>query len=149
MSEKLPTFPERIRHSLQRPDLHFVRQSGVLATLKDDKMAILHGESRSESEGALPVFALGGGGSLAVPTGRVFVRFAEGENVARRAKDIADAGYEIEESPSYAPQAAWLRARSGDTVEALRGVAILERLAGIENVEPQMLMEAERKDDAR
>lgn len=53
--------------------------------------------------------------------------------------------YELVESLAYAPQAAWLRAPSGDMADALAGLSRLEQLPDIENVEPQMLLESVRR----
>lgn len=52
---------------------------------------------------------------------------------------------ELVESLAYVPQAAWLRAPSGDIAAALAGLSRLEQLADVENVEPQMLMESVRR----
>jgi len=87
-----------------------------------------------------PVYALGPSGGRAIPTGQVLVRFKAGVKPSDREGDIRGAGYEIDEVLRYAPEAAWLRSRSGDIVEALSGIEKLERLPDVENVEPQMLM---------
>jgi hypothetical protein len=92
-----------------------------------------------------PIYAQqsgGSAGSMAVPTGRVFIRFADAVKVADRETQIHDAGYEIDQKLDYAPNAAWLRARSGNIADALNGIATLAKLADVENVEPQLLMQA-------
>jgi hypothetical protein len=88
---------------------------------------------------ATPVYALQPDGSPAVPTGQIFVRFKEGTSAEEHRPDIEAAGYEIARLVSYAPQAAWLRARSGKVADALGNVKTLEKIADLENAEPQML----------
>jgi hypothetical protein len=111
-------YPERIRASLKQPHLEYVKQKG---------------------EALQPSYELPGGGVAASPTGRILVRFANADTMEKRRKDIEAAGYVIDEILSYAPQAAWVRAASGDAGEGLSGVTKLEAIAGIEEVEPQML----------
>ena len=74
-----------------------------------------------------------------VPSGRVFVRFAPAVTAASRRAELLKAGYRIVALPSYAPQAAWLEAADDVVAHALQGVARLEALADVENVEPQWL----------
>jgi hypothetical protein len=78
---------------------------------------------------------------LAVPTGRVFVRFRESVVAADRIAAIRSAGFSVTELVPYAPQAAWLLPMSQRVVDALIGLEALARLTDVENVEPQMLME--------
>ncbi len=92
-----------------------------------------------------PVYTLHPGGSMAVPTGQVFIRFADGVNVEERREEIETAGYKIAQKLDYAPNAAWLRASSGSIAEALSGIDKLQKLKDVENVEPQMLMHAPRR----
>ena len=118
--------------------------------LDDGAIAVFQGEPDEATEASQagdlsPVYGLQPGGVPAVPTGRVFVRFAEGVKAESRRQEIGRAGYELVESPVYAPQAAWLRARSGETADALAGIPKLEQLPDVENVEPQMLMERTRR----
>ncbi len=92
-----------------------------------------------------PVYAQqsgGAAGSMAVPTGRVFIRFADAVKVSDRETEIRTAGYELDQKLDYAPNAAWLRARSGNIADALHGIAALRKIADVENVEPQLLMQA-------
>jgi hypothetical protein len=79
---------------------------------------------------------------LAVPTGRVFIRFADDIKAGDREAEIRAAGYEVDQQVDYAPNAAWLRARSGSIADALKGIDALRKVTGVENVEPQMLMQA-------
>lgn len=85
------------------------------------------------------------GGSPAVPSGRIFIRFEDGINVADRKPEIEKAGYKIAENIAYAENAAWLSERSGSVAKALVGIEKLERINGVENVEPQMLMKRAAK----
>ena len=132
-------------------------------TFEEDAIALLQGEpepARGEADSARgeadpgvavapeklsPVYALqsgGAAGSMAVPTGRVFIRFADGVGVGNRESAIRNAGYEVDQKVDYAPNAAWLRARSGSIADALNGIETLRKIADVENVEPQMLMQA-------
>src|SRR5262245_9968887 len=92
-----------------------------------------------------PAYALGKGGALAVPTGKVFVRLAEDQKFAERAKAFRDAGYEIDQTLSYASNAGWLRPTSSSIGASLAAVGALAAIPGVENVEPQMLTKAARK----
>lgn len=92
-----------------------------------------------------PVYAQQSGGaqgSMAVPTGRVFIRFADAVKIEDRETEISNAGYELDQKLAYAPNAAWLRARSGSIADALNDIAALQKLADVENIEPQLLMQA-------
>lgn len=126
-------------------------------TFADGAIAIIKGEpdpatasagtnKAGEAQRKLsPVYAQqssGAAGSMAVPTGRVFIRFADAVKVADREKEIRSAGYEVDQRLDYAPNAAWLRARSGNIADALNGIATLGKLTDVENIEPQVLMQA-------
>ncbi len=112
-------YPDRLRASLKQPQLEYVKRKG---------------------ESLQPSYELsGGGGAPATPTGRILVRFADAAALVKGRNKIEAAGYKIEEVLSYAPQAAWVSAASGDSGEGLSGLARLEAIAGIEEVEPQML----------
>jgi hypothetical protein len=89
-----------------------------------------------------PVYRRIPGGGIAVPTGRVLVRFGEGDRADNHRAALARAGYVIETVLGYAPQAAWVRARAGGISDALRGLARLEQLPNVEGAEPQILSEA-------
>ncbi len=112
-------YPDRIRASLKQPQLQYVKR----------KAQALQN----------PTYELPGGGGPATPTGRILVRFADPAALAARRQDIESAGFKIEEVLAYAPQAAWVRAASGDTAEGLLGVGKLDAINRIEEVEPQML----------
>lgn len=94
-----------------------------------------------EAERIGPVYREQGGG-LAVPTGRVLVRFPPEDAPQAHSDALADAGFELDEVLSYAPHAAWVRPLGGDSVAALSGVEKLRSVPGVEHVEPQVLTEA-------
>lgn len=91
-----------------------------------------------------PVYTLGKGGSFAVPTGRIFVRLASGR-FEDHATDFRNAGYEIDQTISYAPSAGWVRSLSRSIASSLAHLDRLHTIPGVENVEPQMLRKAVRK----
>jgi hypothetical protein len=158
-------YPQQIRANMATSAPLYVLKSGHYAVhqrppdmpapdaallLDDGAIAVFQGEPDEAAEaaqagGLSPVYGLQPSDLPAVPTGRVFVRFAEGVKAETRRQEIDRAGYELVESPVYAPQAAWLRARSGDLADALAGIPRLEQLPDVENVEPQMLMERARR----
>ncbi|QKQ76371.1 hypothetical protein [Nostoc sp. TCL240-02] len=104
--------------------------------------AVFPGEPNQSEQGKLsPVYTIEPNGSLAVPTGLVFIRFAEGVDIESQHEAINQAGYEVVESLDYAPHAAWLRAQSGNIADAIAKIPQLEAIPKVENIEPQMLME--------
>ncbi|MBN3960776.1 hypothetical protein [Nostoc sp. NMS8] len=157
-------YPQQIRVGSGRTAVSYTRKSGYYAIhynqlnavpagailqLNNGAMsttgyayAVFSGEPNQSAKGILsPIYTLEANASLAVPTGLVFIRFAEGVDVESQREVINQAGYEIAQSLSYAPHAAWLRAKSGNIVDAIAGISQLEAIANVENVEPQMLME--------
>ena len=86
----------------------------------------------------------GGAGGLAVPTGRVFVRFADAIKIETRADELRDLGYRITQMLSYAPNAGWLEAIDGAD-SALQNIVSVEKLRDVVNVEPQLLSPRESK----
>lgn len=79
-------------------------------------------------------------GHLAVPTGKVSVRFADGTDARSRADDLKRAGFRIESVPRFAPHTAWVSTEDDDIVRALCGVARLATLRDVVHVEPQLLL---------
>ncbi len=149
----LASFPSHVRASSKTPKRVFVRRDDLYAT-SEARAKSLHNERRQVAhldgmvllkgsplphEEAHAVYA--DGAMLAVPTGKVFVRFAEGEHAVDHAQDLQRAGYEIIEVPVYAPNAAWVRARDRDPASALSHLEDLEKLPGVENVEPEFISE--------
>jgi hypothetical protein len=162
--DRFVKYPHEFRRSTQRPSIVYTRlpdhyavvyqqdteapsSEGVITTMNEDggKIEVFRAEDerkRTPSLGEIrPVYALEPGGTLAVPTGQVFIRFKEGVPVKERLREIQQADYEIAQTLEYAPHAAWLRARSGEIADALAGIQALEAIADVENVEPQMLMQ--------
>jgi len=119
--------------------------SNPVQLLNDGAIAIFEGTPDIASDRLSPVYTLAQGGSLAVPTGLVLLRLGEHIPIAERKDAVKAAGYEVAETLSYAPNAAWLRAGNGKIADALRGIKALEKIPGVENVEPQMLMAASRR----
>ncbi len=154
-------YPQRIRYGTERPEAVYARVPGYYAVhgrpsgapapgavllLEEQAIAVFEGEAEGPPAATLtPVYALEPNGPLAVPTGRVFVRFAEGVDVETRRDALHRAGYEVAQRLAYAPQAAWLRAHSGEPAHALANIPALEALPDVENVEPQMLTEPARR----
>ncbi len=115
--------------------------NGAIAVFQGEPNAAENAILADANAGALsPIYTLQPGGSLAVPTGLVFISFAEGVDVESHRKAIRHAGYEVAQSLSYAPHAAWLQAHSGKILDALVGIYHLEAIPDVKNVEPQMLM---------
>jgi|tagenome__1003787_1003787.scaffolds.fasta_scaffold19856657_1 hypothetical protein len=114
-----------------------------VASLEGDAITVVDAPSAAQHVG--PVYRAGPGGPIAVPTGRVFVRFQEGTDAASRAGELAAAGFSIESVPSYAPHAAWVRPGSESVADALVDLDRLRALPGVENVEPQLVSEAARR----
>ncbi len=92
-----------------------------------------------------PVYRAGGTGAPATPTGRVFVRFAEGIDAHAHAGALETAGFRLEAVPGYAPHAAWVRPLSGQLADALTGLARLREVPGVQDAEPQFETEAARR----
>ncbi|RCV51474.1 hypothetical protein [Marinitenerispora sediminis] len=86
-----------------------------------------------------PVYRRDPGGDLVVPTGRVLVRYAEGDRAERHRDELAGAGYQVDQVLGYAPHAAWLRALGGGIAAALARIGGLAELPGVRRVEPQMI----------
>ncbi len=150
-------YPQQIRSGTDRSAVLYRREPGYYAVhynepgaiargailqLNDGAIAVYSGQPNNNStQGTIgPIYTLQPNGSLAVPTGMVFIRFAENVEVESHRQAIEQAGYEIAQSLSYAPHTAWLRAQSGKISDALKGISKLEAIPNVENVEPQMLM---------
>lgn len=158
-SDYFSEYPQQIRIGKDAPVLysrqpgyyavHYKQPSAIASTaalvLNEGEIAVFAGEPKSAITDTLsPVYKLQGG-SLAVPTGLVFIRFAENVDVESQQTAINQAGYEVAQILAYAPYAAWLRAKSGKMSDAFKGIARLEALPNVENVEPQMLMERRKR----
>jgi hypothetical protein len=156
----MPGYPSRVHVGTAdnasvfelRPDFHSMKHAAgtdtkkAVAVMPDDTdgvFAIYKGAADRDAAG--PVYSAGRGGSLAVPTGRVLVRLREGLEADTRRKQFKEAGYDIERTLSYAPNAAWLRPASGGVADALSGVSALKAIPDVVHVEPQMLQERRLK----
>lgn len=159
------SFPRKVRASTERSARWYVRLPGFFAVhgevppalapsvafvLGEEGIAVCRGEPDPREPSVArttltPVYALEGGGPPAVPTGLVFLRFAEGVPIAGRQAALARAGYAVTEALPYAPHAGWVRAADGGIGTSLAGITALETLPDIITVEPQMLMRSERR----
>jgi hypothetical protein len=92
-----------------------------------------------------PVYQSHEGGSLAVPTGAIYVRVAAPSKLADRKAQLRAAGYRIAKTLPYAPQAGWVAALDGDLATALNNIDKLDAIDGVEEVAPEMLSKAARK----
>jgi hypothetical protein len=100
----------------------------------------------AESHRVGPVYRTVPGGSLAVPTGRVFVQFGEATEATAQRGLLADAGFVLESVPGYAPHAAWVTPANGQVEDALRGLERLRDLPRVESVEPQLVGRSARRE---
>ena len=158
-------FPNQIAVGTDRADVTYIRLAGhfavhgtLPAALTASRIGLLGEESVSICRGAwprpdqlapgtivTPVYAPGGVGPPAVPTGLVFIRFTDRVTVESRRARIEQAGYVISQTLSYAPQAAWLRAASGSMADALTNLDRLATLDDIAAVTPQLIAHAARR----
>lgn len=148
-------YPELIRMSTIQPEAVYRRVAGKVAlesrsgdSEKDARFAdsgrsfaIRARQPGLVTEGEFPVYALGPEGPLAVPSGTVLVRFAEGIKATTREDELARAGYAVAREMPYAPHAVVVHAKSGRTADALANLERLENVQGVVNVEPQMISE--------
>jgi hypothetical protein len=115
----------------------------VVATIDGDagaRFTIIRGPLPERGDAArIAVYVDRASRTLIVPTGRVFVRFAEGIEARANEPALARASYRIAALIDYAPNAAWVEAEDGDVAAALRGLDRLAAIAGVVNVEPQLL----------
>ena len=92
-----------------------------------------------------PVYRVGTHGPLAIPTGKVFVRFEEQTEVTEREEDIERAGFKVSQILSYALIACCVEPNSGEIADAIGRFGELKQISGVAAVEPQMLMECQRR----
>ena len=159
-SPEFSQYPEQITTSSQPSAVTYEQRSGYYAlrladpeaapegavtVIRDEQGAIALFKGlppvslKRNGETPLPVY--GTGDVAVVPTGEIFIRFQEGVDARDRSADIESAGYTITKVLDFAPQGAWIHARSGEIADSLKRLAQLEGLVGIENIEPQLLME--------
>lgn len=157
-------FPERLRAGTERSDSSYKCVPGyyavhnatagadatdALLSLKEEGIAVYRGEpdeSRGDTSSLTPVYELQPSGPLVVPTGQLYIRFAEGVDASSRREQIERAGYKIVKTSQYTPHTAWLQSTSGNIAHALSNIHALESLADVENVEPQMLTTREPRE---
>ena len=98
----------------------------------------------SEARRRGPVYAQQPTGTLAVPTGRVFLRLARsaGTDLAAR---LAPLGFKIVLQPHATPVGAWVEPIGGRIEDGLARIAELAALPGVEGAEPELLREAHRR----
>jgi hypothetical protein len=140
----------------RRDDLYAIRRKGRLSSGAVARIDIdaehhyaIHAGTPTEAhtdDDVIPVYSAGADGPLAVPTGRVFVRFADGIKAADRSASLQKLGLAIEKTLSYAPSAAWVTTVAGDATATLDHLAALEKLPDVTHVEPQMVMQRSEKD---
>lgn len=125
------------------------RDSRAVMTLKEEGIIVYRDEpdeGRDDEATLSAVYRLQPSGPLFVPTGKLFIRFAEGVAADSRRAEIGRAGYEIVKLSQYTPHTAWLRHASGAIAQSLSNIHLLESLADVENVEPQMLTARELRE---
>jgi hypothetical protein len=137
----MPAPPHKLRASSRRRD--------VVYELADDLVALHHPRDKLQEAEILrrrpkrgrtgPVYYTGDSRTLAVPTGRLFVRLKKGLRAESKEAAFARAGYAIADIPSYAPNAAWLAPARGSIADSLARIGRVERIAGVVNVEPELL----------
>lgn len=149
-------YPPELRHSTQHAgrvyrlaDDGFVAAAAQLPPTMPVELRLQADDGRelqvvrcapgSLPQGAQRVYRDAATGQWRVPSGRVFIRFAPDVAALSQRAALQQAGYRIQSLPGYAPQAAWLEAEAGGIAQALSGIAALEALPGVENVEPQWL----------
>lgn len=123
---------------------------GAVQLLEDDSIGVFPADSLPTLSGPIQLGAVylparQKGSNVAVPTGRVLIRFLPGDTAAEHAAEIERAGYRIEEILSYAPEAAWLTAAAGGIAPALQRLNQLEIISNVQHVEPQLLRPAARR----
>ena len=127
-------------------DSQAVEDSVAILNDGDHTIRVFRGSLGERRRGAVkgevrPVYTLQPGGMPAIPTGQVFISYSDGIAASEHREEIEGAGYVIDRFLDYAPQAAWLKARSGKVEDALKGIAALEQIADLVTIEPQMLIQ--------
>ena len=164
-SDPLLTFPETLQVSTEHASLRYIKipalfavhgnlpaqlKSAVEATIEEGAITICRREEVTlgvplSSLKISPVYALDPHGPLAVPTGRIFIRFIPGVTAEDRRPDLEERGYTITHIPSYAAHTAWALASNGDIATALFNIEKLKDLRDVANVEPQLLMQRKNR----
>ncbi|HEX2273600.1 MAG TPA: hypothetical protein VHG90_06990 [Acidimicrobiales bacterium] len=139
--ELLASVPKVLPHSTQQPELQYQLLDDLVATPAAAGLAVraVDAGDVDAATPVMPVYRRGEGGGVVVPTGRVLVRFADGDSADAHRDELAAAGYDLEEVLGYAPQAGWVRATSGSIADTLGHLDRLQGVPGVENVEVQMV----------
>jgi hypothetical protein len=164
--DKASSYPEWLRASREQPAQRYRRVESYFAVHGGKRPvsaanASLHfpaenvavhpsakraNEAIAASDTFGAVYQSSDGGSLAVPTGSIYVRFAKAEKLVDKEAALRSAGYCIVKALSYAPNAGWVTAIAGGIACSLNDIDKLDALPGIEEVAPQMLTRAARKE---
>jgi len=116
-------------------------RNSVFADLDDGAISFVRGvpDPSLPADRITPLYSLSASGTPAAPTGRLLVRFAQGDQANAHRAEVEGAGYRIVEILAYAPEAAWVESADGSIAHALARLGELESVAGVANVEPQMV----------
>jgi hypothetical protein len=128
-------------HSIERDQM----PPFAVLVFEPEAIAVVPTERADEVKTTLvrrgPVYTPEGGVSLAVPTGRVFLRRPEGLGVEPLRHAIERAGFTVEDIPDYAPHTAWLIPASDEIGAALFALPALLALEQVESATPQLLIQ--------
>jgi hypothetical protein len=160
--EEQPASPEQLRLGAAGRDVRFVLRKDLVA---------LHGP-RAAGEATRSVFSLPGAGievvaasdvaardarrrgpvyaqeptgNLAVPTGRVFLRFGAGGRPTDWVARLQHHGFAPVENQRDAPGTAWVAPIDGRIEAGLARLGQLAALTGIEAAEPELVRESRRR----
>jgi hypothetical protein len=128
--------------STANPDLRYQLADEFVAdpTASDPSASVRAAPASSEANaGGGPVYRRVPGGDMVVPTGRVLVRFADGDAAKDHEKDLQAVGCVVDEVLSYAPNTAWVRAATGDVTDGLQALDSLGKVRGVVALEPEMI----------
>jgi hypothetical protein len=89
-----------------------------------------------------PVYVDSRSESLAVPTGRAFIRFEPSTDPQTRESVVREAGFRIANVPAYARDAAWVEPLADAIGDALARHEALFRAPGVVGGEPELLRES-------
>ena len=155
MTDDFAAFPSTIELSRTQPARRYTRRADLIAIHGALPSGLAAGEGETLAPGitllpsgpagrvhsgarVTPVYVLDTGAQPLVPTGRVLVRFAEGESAEGHRGDLESAGYRLAESLPYARHAVWVESPQGWGA-ALRDLPRLDSLPGVVHVEPEMV----------
>ncbi len=160
--ERQPVSPEQLRLGAPGRDVGFVLRKDLVAlhgprTAADATRSVLSlpgagievvaagdvapGDPRLRG----PVYAQEPAGNLAVPTGRVFVRFGAGGRPTDWVARLQQQGFAPVQSHPDAPGTAWVAPIGGRIEAGLEGLGQLAALTGVEGAEPELLRASRRR----